>query len=148
MQRRFAFVIRRSSVCRHNLVYWRREPYLGFGAGAHSFEPERRWWHVRPVPEYIRRVESGASPEAGSETIDRRTAMGEAMMLGLRLTEEGMPDARFAAQFGETLEGVFGHQIARLANRGLLERLPDRVRLTAQGRLLGNQVFAEFLPEE
>jgi oxygen-independent coproporphyrinogen III oxidase len=137
-----------SSVCQHNLVYWRREPYLGFGAGAHSFEPERRWWHVRPVPEYIRRVESEVSPEAGSETIDRRTAMGEAMMLGLRLTEEGMPTARFAAQFGETLEGVFGHQIARLANRGLLERLPDRVRLTAEGRLLGNQVFAEFLPEE
>ena len=134
--------------CQHNLVYWRREPYLGFGAGAHSFEPERRWWHVRPVPEYIRRVEAGLSPEAGSETIDRQTALGEAMMLGLRLTEEGMPDARFAAQFGEPLEGVFGHQIARLANQGLLERLHDRVRLTAQGRLLGNQVFAEFLPEE
>ncbi len=102
---------------------------------------------MRPVPEYIRRVEAGVSPEAGSETIDRRTAMGEAMMLGLRLTEEGMPTARFAAQFGEPLEGVFGHQIARLANRGLLERLPDRVRLTAEGRLLGNQVFAKFLPE-
>ena len=68
-------------------------------------------------------------------------------MLGLRLTDEGMPDARFTTQFGETLEGVFGHQIARLANRGLLERLPDCVRLTAQGRLLGNQVFAEFLPD-
>ena len=143
-----SFVVRPSSfVCRHNLVYWRREPYLGFGAGAHSFEPERRWWHVRPVPEYIRRVEAGVSPEAGSETIDRQTALGEAMMLALRLTEEGMPTARFAAQFGETLEGVFGRQIARLANQGLLERLPDRVRLTAEGRLLGNQVFAEFLPE-
>jgi oxygen-independent coproporphyrinogen III oxidase len=143
-----SFVLRPPSfVCHHNLIYWRREPYLGFGAGAHSFEPERRWWHVRPVPEYIRRVESGVSPEAGSEIIGRQTAMGEAMMLGLRLTEEGMPDARFAAQFGETLEGVFGHQIARLANRGLLERLSDRVRLTAQGRLLGNQVFAAFLPE-
>ena len=139
------FAIRYS--CQHNLVYWRREPYLGFGAGAHSFEPERRWWHVRPVPEYIRRVEAGVSPEAGSETIDRQTALGEAMMLALRLTEEGMPTARFAAQFGESLEGVFGHQIARLANQGLLERLPDRVRLTAEGRLLGNQVFAEFLPE-
>ena len=100
------------------------------------------------MPEYIRRVESGASPEAGSEAIDRQTAMGEAMMLGLRLTEEGMPDARFAAQFDESLEGVFGRQIAELKNRGLLERLPDRVRLTAQGRLLGNQVFAAFLPDE
>ena len=106
---------------------------------------------MRPVPEYIRRVESGGSPEAGSETIDRRTAMGEAMMLGLRLTEEGMPDARFATQFGETLEDVFGHQIARLTNRGLLERLPDRVRLTAQGGCSGIRCLPSFarhfLPE-
>lgn len=142
-----SLVLRPSSfVCQHNLIYWRREPYLGFGAGAHSFEAERRWWHVRPAPEYIHRVEAGVTPEAGSETIDRRTALGEAMMLGLRLTEEGMPDARFAAQFGESLEDVFGRQIARLASRGLLERRPDRVRLTAQGRLLGNQAFAAFLP--
>jgi oxygen-independent coproporphyrinogen-3 oxidase len=142
-----SIVHRPSSVCRHNLVYWRREPYLGFGAGAHSFEQEHRWWHVRPVPAYIRRAEADVSPEEGGETIDRRTALGEAMMLGLRLTGEGMPDARFAAQFGVTLDAVFGREIARLTKRGLLERLPDRVRLTRQGCLLGNQVFAAFLAE-
>ncbi len=141
---------RSNTQCRHNLVYWRRESYLGFGAGAHSFDrgAERRWWNVRSVPEYIRRVEAGRSPEHEGEAIDRPLAMGEKMMLGLRLVQEGVGDAAFREQFGVGPEEVFGHEIARLAQRGLLERLPDRVRLTPRGRLLGNQVFAEFLPDE
>jgi oxygen-independent coproporphyrinogen-3 oxidase len=132
--------------CHHNLVYWRNEPYLGFGAGAHSFDGSRRWWNVKPVPEYIRRVVAGRSPEREGETIDRRLAMGETMMLGLRLVQEGVEDARFRPRFGVGLDEMFGAEIARLVRRGLLERLPDRVRLTPDGRLLGNQVFAEFLP--
>jgi oxygen-independent coproporphyrinogen-3 oxidase len=132
--------------CHHNLVYWRREPYLGFGAGAHSFTGERRWWNVRPVPAYIQRIGAGQSPEEGSETIDPRLAMGETMMLGLRLVQEGVTDARFQERFGVGLEEAFGREIRRLVARGLLERLPDRVRLTPAARLVGNRVFAEFLP--
>jgi oxygen-independent coproporphyrinogen-3 oxidase len=134
--------------CRHNLVYWRRESYLGFGAGAHSFDgaAERRWWNVRPVPEYVRRITQGRPAEADGETLDRRTALGETMMLRLRLIQEGVADARFRAQFGVGLDEAFGAEIAALVGRGLLERLPDRVRLTPRGRLLGNQVFAAFLP--
>ncbi len=131
--------------CRHNLVYWRHEPYLGFGPGAHSFDGARRWWNVKPVPEYICRVEAGRQPERDGESIDRRTAMGEFMMLGLRLVAEGVADVRFSARFGMGPEDVFGVEIAGLVARGLLECLPDRVRLTPQGILLGNQVFAEFL---
>jgi oxygen-independent coproporphyrinogen III oxidase len=133
-------------VCHHNLVYWRNEPYLGFGAGAHSFAEERRWWNVKPVPEYIRRIADGRSPEREGESIDRRLAMGETMMLGLRLVQEGVADDRFLARFGVGLDEMFGAEIAGLVRRGLLARLPDRVRLTSEGRLLGNQVFAEFLP--
>ena len=51
-----------------------------------------------------------------------------------------------ATRFGVGLDEAFGAEIAGLVRRGLLERLPDRVRLTRGGRLLGNQVFAEFLP--
>ena len=55
-------------------------------------------------------------------------------------------DARFRSRFGRSIDDVFPAEIAALAARGLLERRPDAVRLTAVGRLLGNQVFAEFLP--
>jgi oxygen-independent coproporphyrinogen-3 oxidase len=132
--------------CRHNLVYWRHEPYLGFGPGAHSFDGTRRWWNVKPVPQYIQRLAAGESPERGAELIDTRLAMGEFMMLGLRLVAEGVADARFQARFGAALDDVFAAEIAALVARGWLERRPDRVRLTPEGRLLGNQVFAQFLP--
>jgi oxygen-independent coproporphyrinogen-3 oxidase len=72
--------------------------------------------------------------------------MGETMMLGLRLLEEGVPDQSFRAQFGLDLEDVFGTELGDLVVRGLLEQLPDRVRLTPAGVLLGNRVFAEFMP--
>ncbi|MCX7708183.1 MAG: radical SAM family heme chaperone HemW [Anaerolineae bacterium] len=140
------FEIRHSPfACRHNLVYWHHEPYLGFGPGAHSFDGARRWWNVKPVPEYIGRMAAGRSPERGGEIIDRRTAMGEFMMLGLRLVREGVTDERFRGRFGVGMDEVFGEPIARLVAQELLERLPDRLRLTPRGRLLGNRVFGEFL---
>jgi len=135
-----------SHQCRHNLVYWRNEPYLGFGAGAHSFDGSRRWWNVRGVRAYIERIAAGETPEEAGEAIGRALAMGETLMVGLRLVVEGVPDARFEARFGVGLDAVFGPPIRELVAQGLLERLPDRVRLTPAGRLLGNQVFAEFLP--
>lgn len=132
--------------CRHNLVYWRHEPYLGFGAGAHSYAAGRRWWNVRPVPQYIQRLRAGRSPERGGEEIDERLAMGEFMMLGLRLVREGVERSRFAARFGRALDDVFATELRALQARGLIEQVDGRVRLTPEGRLLGNQVFAEFLP--
>jgi oxygen-independent coproporphyrinogen III oxidase len=98
------------------------------------------------VPEYIRRIGAGQTAEREGEVIERRLAMGETMMLGLRLVQEGVADARFRERFGVGLDETFGAEIAGLVRRGLLARLPDRVRLTPEGRLLGNQVFAEFLP--
>jgi oxygen-independent coproporphyrinogen-3 oxidase len=68
------------------------------------------------------------------------------MMLGLRLVDEGVGFERFAARHGAALDDVFGDEVASLERMGLLEVLPDRIRLTGRARLLGNQVFARFLP--
>jgi oxygen-independent coproporphyrinogen-3 oxidase len=135
-------------LCRHNMVYWRREPYLGFGAGAHSFDGARRWWNVRTVPRYISRVGDGLAPRAGGERIGRRLAMAETMMLGLRLLEEGVPEAGFRARFGVGLDDAFGAEIGRLVDLGSLERLPDRIRLAPSAWLIANRVFAEFMPDD
>ncbi len=132
--------------CRHNLTYWRNEPYLGFGPGAHSSENGRRWAAVRPVPGYIERIARGDGVVDFVEEIDQRLGMGETMMLGLRLVREGVTFERFQRQHGRSLLEVFGAEIERLERLRLLERLPDRVRLTPAARLVGNQVFAAFLP--
>ncbi len=130
--------------CQHNLVYWRNEPYLGLGAGAASWWGGRRWTNVRHPEEYIRRLAAGESAAEEVEEIPRRLEMGETMMMGLRLIE-GVEDARFRARFGRGLAEVFGAELARLAQQGLLEWDGERARLTPRGRLLGNRVFAEFL---
>ncbi len=140
--------------CRHNLVYWRNQAYLGVGPGAHSHlrlagpagPTDRRWGNLRPVPGYIRRVASGAPLEAFGEDIDAATAMGETMMLGLRLVEEGVAFDRFAALHGADLGTVFAEPLGDLEAWGLIDRDARRVRLTARGLMVGNQVFERFMP--
>jgi oxygen-independent coproporphyrinogen-3 oxidase len=133
--------------CQHNLIYWRHQPYLGFGSGAHSAISGRRWWNLRRPQSYIERIRAGEFVEEGGETIPPRLGMGEMMMLGLRLVREGVPDATFQAHWRKSLDDVFGRELAELEGLGLIERLPDRVRLTPSARLIGNQVFARFLSE-
>lgn len=131
--------------CAHNLIYWRGEPYLGFGPGAHSYDGYRRWWTVRSPVEYIERVEAGHSTEAGGEEIDRETAMAETMMLGLRLLKEGVDRRRFRTRFGQDPVDVYGETMARLTKLGLLEVDEARVRLTPRAYAVANRVIVEFL---
>lgn len=132
---------------RHNLVYWRNEPYFGFGCGAHSSHAGQRYWNVLRPRDYLRAIEAAGEAVAEREMIDRALEIGETLMLGLRLIDEGIDQARFADRFGVELDEVYGAIIARLVDQDLIEALPDRLRLTPRGRLLGNRVFAEFLPE-
>ncbi|MDY6916686.1 MAG: radical SAM family heme chaperone HemW [Chloroflexota bacterium] len=131
--------------CRHNITYWRNEPYLGFGAGAHSSFAGRRFWNVRSPGDYVQLVSESASPVEHEEHVDRPLEMAETMILGLRLTE-GVSLARFAGRFGHDAIEVYRNTIDELAELGLLVTDGDSIRLTGKGRLLGNQAFLRFLP--
>jgi len=140
----------------HNLVYWRNQEYLGIGPGAHSHlwlhsaegkQTRRRWGNRKPVPGYVKRIGQGASVEETSEEIDPRMAMGETMMLGLRLLDEGVPLRQFLAMHGVELQAMFAKELAQLQEWGLIELDANRVRLSSRGVLLGNQVFSYFLPD-
>ncbi len=142
--------------CRHNLQYWRGLPYLGLGAGAHGYANGVRTANVLAPAAYITRLENGAlqefprSPATASLTqVDRTAEIGETMMMGLRLTREGVSEADFQARFGQGLDEVFAAEIEELRGYGLLEwagEAPWRcLRLTDRGRLLGNQVFVRFI---
>ncbi|HEY77047.1 MAG TPA: radical SAM family heme chaperone HemW [Thermoflexia bacterium] len=135
------------SACRHNLTYWRNEPYLGFGAGAASWWAGRRWTNTSHPAEYIARVNRGESPIDEIETIPPRLEMGETMMMGLRLME-GVSDDRFRQRFGVGLADVYGSELTEMQRLGLLIWDGATARLTRRGRLLGNQVFQRFLPDE
>lgn len=130
---------------RHNLAYWRNQSWLGVGAGAHSWYDGRRWHNQCHPNDYICALESGKWPVAEEEIIPPALNQGETMMLGLRLAE-GVTGADFRQRFEVELTDVYASTLARLAEIGLLEWDGKRARLSVRGRLLGNQVFAEFLP--
>ena len=141
--------------CRHNIQYWRNLPYLGFGAGAHGYAGGVRTVN-EPLPAaYIDRCLAGLKCEfpcspatVEANPIGRQAEIGETMMMGLRLTREGVSASVFEKRFGATLIDLFHDQIARLVKVGLLEwagENGDILRLTPRGRLLGNRVFMEFI---
>jgi oxygen-independent coproporphyrinogen-3 oxidase len=129
----------------HNLTYWRNEPYLGFGAGAHSCFGGKRFWNVLSPIEYIQRIERGESIVAGDEPIHRELEMSETMILGLRLNE-GIGFAGFTERYGEDARAKYARQFNELRNLSLIELSNERVHLTSRGRLLSNQVFWRLLP--
>ncbi len=144
--------------CRHNLQYWRNLPYLGLGAGAHGYAAGVRYSNVLRIKTYIERLKpplssfafprTPATVNAHQNTV--REDMDETMMTGLRLTVEGISAETFRARFGVELTDIYGGKIERLVKLNLLEwaaesRGEGRLRLTPHGRLLGNQVFMEFI---
>jgi len=146
--------------CTHNLQYWRNLPYLGVGAGAHGYANCFRTENILTPRAYIKVLnsderiitEGNSFPRTPATVqmrpIDRETEIGETMMMGLRLTQEGVPDSVFQNRFGKSIKQLFSTQIVRLESLGLLEWVGgegDVLRLTKKGRLLGNQVFMEFI---
>jgi oxygen-independent coproporphyrinogen-3 oxidase len=131
--------------CQHNMTYWRNQPYLGIGAGAHSFDGRFRYYNVLAPEDYIRLVRAGQDPAVERSEIDRLTEMSETMIMGLRLTR-GVSFEAFEERFGLSLVEVYGVQIRRLMELGLLDANGSSLRLTVRGRLLGNEVFERFLP--
>jgi oxygen-independent coproporphyrinogen-3 oxidase len=103
------------------------------------------------VPRYIeliRSLDQKAHPHptmADFEEIDQPTAMGETMMLGLRLTQLGVSIPDFETRFGASPHQIYRHEINKLKTLNLLREEDQRLLLTPQARLLGNQVFINFL---
>ncbi len=140
---------------RHNLTYWRNLPYLGLGAGAHSCLRGFRWANVASPQEYVaavgRPLRGRAFPwrypqVAEVERINKRRAMAETAILGLRLCE-GLDLEAVARSLGRDPKRLFQKQRRELAELGLAEEVGGRLRLTPRGRLLGNQAFQRFLPQ-
>ena len=132
---------------RHNQTYWRRGSYLGFGAGAHSFQRAPgfgvRWHNPPTVAAY------GASldlprPPADAQLLGREEAMAEYLFLGLRL-RDGIAEGEFLAEFGESVDAAYPGVVARLAGGGLLERRHGRLALSPRGLILANRVLAHFV---
>jgi oxygen-independent coproporphyrinogen-3 oxidase len=114
----------------HNLKYWRLEPYIGFGADAHSFDGGQRFKNVESAADYV----ASKSPRLSSEPAN---SAEERFFVGLRLTN--------GIQLEPSEWMRYQAPIQRFLTEGLLEKEGEKLRLTNRGVLLSNEVFAEFI---
>ncbi|NPV58991.1 MAG: radical SAM family heme chaperone HemW [Actinobacteria bacterium] len=121
--------------CRHNLAYWRREDYLGLGAGAHSKLGGLRFWNERSLLRYLRTIGEGRLPVSGWEVVTGEEAREEMVMLGMR-TSRGVSERTVSHSSGRLRE---------LARGGLLDISGGRVKLTPRGMLVSNLLIADLL---
>lgn len=138
---------------RHNMQYWRIHPYLGLGPGAHGYVDRQRTIVLRHPQKYIERMKATVAalkfPQSPATskitTVDRKEEMSDVIMMGLRLTKEGIQRADFKARFGEDLLKLNQQTIEKFQNYGLLYVDDDVIRITQKGRLLSNAVIRELI---
>jgi oxygen-independent coproporphyrinogen-3 oxidase len=119
---------------RHNLKYWKLEPYIGFGADAHSFDGAVRAQNIESPNEYVEQIESRGSARSA---VTPANSAEERFFVGLRLTHGIQPLAEEWLQFEQPIQ--------RFIAQGLLARDGTHLRLTDRGVLFSNEVFAEFI---
>jgi oxygen-independent coproporphyrinogen-3 oxidase len=124
----------------HNLKYWRREPYLGFGAGAHSFLGRERWANTHDPAAYVAAIERGTLPIEQHELLSDSQVREEEFFLGLRQLDGMNLDKLAAVERADVRP-----RIERLIREGLLQRDGDRLRLAPQKLSISNEVFVELL---
>ncbi len=143
---------------RHNLKYWTRQPYIGFGVDAHSMLPATAELNARGIeavrfatPDSLETYSSAGNHAARMQQllaarslVDREAALEESFFLGLRLNR-GISFSALQQQFGSNVVEAYAPIFAELIDARLLEKTAAGLRLTPQGRLLSNEVFARFL---
>ncbi|MGI6007851.1 MAG: radical SAM family heme chaperone HemW [Ruminococcus sp.] len=130
--------------CRHNLGYWQRVPYRGFGLGAASLVDEVRFSNTSDMKEYLRDCRKPKLLQRDREVLGRKEQMEEFMFLGLRM-RSGVEKKKFEEKFGCSLDEVYGKTVARYCSMGFLEEKEGRVFLTGQGISVSNVILSDFL---
>lgn len=133
--------------CRHNIGYWKRENYLGFGLGASSMMENVRFSNTGDMKEYLEARGEPAKIRRDIQRLSVPEQMEEFMFLGMRM-REGVSEAEFQSLFRRDIQEVYGTVLEKYQALRLLERLDGRIFLTRQGVHVSNQVFADFLLDE
>lgn len=129
---------------RHNLGYWERDNYLGFGISAHSLMDNVRFENTDNIYEYVVSLKQLVKPRINIQELTKEEIITEHIILALRLTK-GLNIYDFEKEFGENFEEKYEKALETLVDRYLLEKRGDNYSLTRQGLDLANQVFVEFV---
>ena len=130
--------------CRHNMGYWRRTSYRGFGLGAASLMEEKRFKNTEDLDLYLKRTDRHEKCYDEAEVLSPKEQIEEYMFLGLRLTE-GISEQDFSRTFGVSVDQMYEGLLEKLISQGLLLRENERLFLTDQGLDISNYVMTQFL---
>ena len=149
---------RNGKICRHNVGYWDRVPYLGFGIGAASLFGNSRHTNHRDIYKYVETSEALAKGQSlnfqlsspyyeTEDVLSKKDAMEEFMFLGLRKID-GVARSDFQNMFGIEIDAIYGPIITALRNQGFMDASEGRLFLTDIGIDVSNQVLSKFLLDD
>lgn len=130
--------------CRHNEAYWDAKPYFAVGPGAARYVDGRREMNHRSTTTWMRRVLARESPIAEFEVLNEEDRARERLVIGLRRMR-GVESTQFESATGIAIESLVGKELAPLLDQGLLEWYEGALRLTRQGLVVSDSIWARFL---
>ena len=134
--------------CKHNMGYWNRTEYLGFGLGASSHYQNQRFSNVIDLEAYISKRTNNQSTWVDLQQLSKKEAMEEFMFLGLRLCQ-GVSKQQFMENFQVSMDEIYGTVIKKFITEHILQEYQRKqehwIRLTDYGVDVSNVVLAEFL---
>ncbi len=148
--------------CRHNIVYWTMDEYIGIGIGAASFFNGRRYSNTSDIKQYVDTMEEVFEkrsideayriPELLSirhidEAVDIDTLMEEYVIFGLRMTR-GISAADFYERFGHSLYDAYGDIIRGYVASGHMKDEKGMVCFTRKGIDVSNRILVDFLQDK
>ncbi len=128
--------------CRHNLKYWNRKEYIGFGPSAASFIDNKRWVNVKNITEYINRITSDGCTYDLFETIDEQTSVYEYIFLGLR--SKGINFKEFSRIYNFDFEKKYSEACSILLKNSLAEKTDSSFKLTQKGYAVCDEILASY----
>lgn len=131
---------KKNKECAHNLHYWRLEPYLAFGPGAHGFDGKKRWWNKKSIDYYISQIDKNISPIEFEETLSKKDSFNETIMNGLRLIE-GAKIQKLDSLINQNLENYidsFTEKWPYINNNG------KNLSLNKKGLLFADEIIADL----
>lgn len=140
----------------HNLAYWKRDPYIGIGPGAHSNLGNVRYWNIKSPSQYMQKLMNPTNSQSieslivnnpiieDYEILTTRQMASELMFLGLRLAE-GIDCSKYIQSYGFDLKTIFSKELHKLEQEGLLEITGNIIKLPKDKIFIANRIFEEFI---
>lgn len=130
--------------CKHNILYWKCDSYIGLGPGASGYLNDVRYNNVEGLSDYHEKIMNNEKPIDHKENLSNEDKIQEKIFMGLRMNE-GIKYEDFKKQFNIDFKTKYESQIDKLTRRNLIKESKDGIKLTQKGREISNSVFVEFI---